>query len=114
MVRRPLAVLGTVGRAGCMDIWPRASNSLDMFSAGTFLGLVVLEGRDRVDASSVDFAARLKLGDHPESVIPAKAGIQGNGCAVPLDPCFRGGDGSSGAQRCWRPSPLNPRAIYTV
>ena len=57
-----LGVVGNVGPAGSVDIIPRSSHGLDLFSAGSFLGLVVLEGCDRINACSLAPASWLNLG----------------------------------------------------
>jgi hypothetical protein len=57
-----LGIAGGMGLPGGVDILPGNLYGLDVFLAGTFLELVVLEGCDLVNAASLAPASRFKLG----------------------------------------------------
>jgi hypothetical protein len=60
--RSSFDIVGGIGLPGSVDILLRSLYGLDVFLAGTFLGLVVLEGCDLVNAASLAAASRLTLG----------------------------------------------------
>jgi hypothetical protein len=61
--RSSFDIVGGIGLPGSVDILLRSLYGLDVFFAGTFLGLVVLEGCDLVNAASpLAAASRLTLG----------------------------------------------------